>query len=364
MTAENLLRAEEITYRKVQTFDRERSVCFLPVSALEVHGPHLPLGMDVFMARWMAEETARRFAERHPDWTVVVYPPLTVGTDELPLPGSMHVNQQVLYNTLVSHGRSLAQAGYGYAVITNGHGGPRHAVALEAACHEVRRRFDIRMFTPAVAVLYEIMRGHRFDEIERLIARRLSEQERSGLLSGEHAGSWETSFMLAQQADLVDPVHRQLHQDGPPSFRPLAALGRPAEAALRGLGLRDLAPTAEVVIGTVARGIGSLLNATRGYGGPQVTYHGDPSVGSAEIGHAFREVMAADCLAIVEDVTQGRRSAEDVRSIASDVAFLDPRFGRAVSAAAAALFNIALILLTLRLLGRRPNADGEGAEED
>ncbi|MDO8611491.1 MAG: hypothetical protein Q7R32_01550, partial [Dehalococcoidia bacterium] len=76
-----------------------------------------PLGMDMFMARWMAEETARRFAEARPDWTVVLYPHITLGTDELPLPGSVDGAQQTVYRALLAHGASLAQAGFGYAVV-------------------------------------------------------------------------------------------------------------------------------------------------------------------------------------------------------------------------------------------------------
>jgi len=54
--------AAPLTYSKLQALDMSGTACFWPVSALELHGPHLPLGMDVYMARWMAEETGRRFA--------------------------------------------------------------------------------------------------------------------------------------------------------------------------------------------------------------------------------------------------------------------------------------------------------------
>jgi creatinine amidohydrolase/Fe(II)-dependent formamide hydrolase-like protein len=51
----NLLRGEELKLGQVRSFDRQRSICFLPVSSLEVHGPHLPVGMDMFMARWLGD---------------------------------------------------------------------------------------------------------------------------------------------------------------------------------------------------------------------------------------------------------------------------------------------------------------------
>ena len=84
-----VVRAEELTYTQVMRLDGNRTVCFQPMSALEVHGPHLPLGMDFYMARWMAEEAGRRFAERHPEWTVIQMPSLPLGTDELPARGRL-----------------------------------------------------------------------------------------------------------------------------------------------------------------------------------------------------------------------------------------------------------------------------------
>ena len=94
-----------------------------------------------------------------------------------------------------------------------------------------------------------------------------------------------------------------------------------------------------------ARSIGWLLNCRFGYGGQEVTYKGDPSVASVELGHAFREILARDCLEVVEAVTAGRRVASDVRSIASDHAVIQPGFlvkAGAVVVGAAAIVGILL----------------------
>jgi creatinine amidohydrolase len=340
-----VLHAEDITYTQVRAFDPDHTIAFLPVSALEVHGPHLPLGADMFTARWMAEDTAKAFAAAHPDWTVVRFLPLTLGTDELPLPGSMDGTQRELYRVLLTHGASLAQAGYRYVVVTNGHGGARHASGLEAACREVSHRHGIEMFTPAAAVLYEIITGKRFDRVEIILGRPLTAQERAGLLTGEHAATMETSLILAERPDLVDPVYRQLGPGGPPPFRPLAALGVPLGGLLARGDPQRQAKVQEMVR-ALAGGIGWLLNARYGYGGPEVTYMGDPSAASAELGHAIRQVAVEDCLALVESVTRGERRAEDVRSIASDSVLIHPLFLRRVALAAGAV--AALFLLTRR----------------
>lgn len=335
-----LLRAEEMTYTQVQQIQRDRSIAFLSVSALEVHGPHLPLGMDMFMARWQAEETARRFAESHPDWDVVVYPHLPLGTDELPLPGSIDGTQQTVYRALLAFGASLDKAGFGYAVLTNGHGGARHASALEAAGRAVGKRHQIRMFSPSIAVLHGIVAGGRHEQLEANLGRPLTDAERQGLLHGEHAGTMETSFALAERPQQVDPVYTTLAQDNPPSFRPLAAAGR-GVATLSGGNSRRVRELSDSLAGSV----GWLLNAHYGYGRDyKVTYQGDPSAASAELGKAIRETMVQGCLEYVEKVTAGEMNAVEVRSIASDPALIQPGFWQRLGLIAAAVGAVALWL--------------------
>jgi creatinine amidohydrolase/Fe(II)-dependent formamide hydrolase-like protein len=230
-------------------------------------------------------------------------------------------------------------------VVTNGHGGARHASGLEAACREVSHRHGIEMFTPAAAVLYEIITGKRFDRVEIILGRPLTAQERAGLLTGEHAATMETSLILAERPDLVDPVYKELGPGGPPPFRPLAALGVPLGGLLARGDPQRQAKVQEMVR-ALAGGIGWLLNARYGYGGPEVTYMGDPSAASAELGHAIRQVAVEDCLALVESVTRGERRAEDVRSLASDTVLIHPLFLRRVALVAGAVG--ALFLLTRR----------------
>lgn len=336
-----VVRAEELSYAKIHRLIRTRAIAFLPVSALEVHGPHLPLGMDQFMARWMAEEAGRRFAERHPDWTIVQLPLLSLGADEIPLPGSIEASPTTVYRSVLAHGRGLVRAGFENVVVTNGHGGPRHAAALEAACRRISRRHGVRMFTPSILTLHRIVTGQRNARVEELLGRPLDERERAGLLRGEHAGGWETSFMLAERGELVEPEYAGLGDRQPPAWRPLATAGERI-AAWRERRGGDAAKLREAVQG-IAGGIGWVLNARVGYGGEEVSYKGDPSVASAAIGHAFRQVLAEDCLEIVEQVCVAGRPAEEVRSIASDHAVIQPGFLLKVGLAAAALLALVLV---------------------
>ncbi len=335
--------AETLSQPDLQALDPDRTVAFCAVSALEVHGPHLPIGSDYHQAIWMADETARRFTEQHPDWTAVRFPPLPIGTDELPLAGSINTPPRVVYRVVRAFGEQLARAGFRYVLLTNAHGGPRHAAALEAACRVVSRRSGISMFTPSIRALYLLTRGLAFDRVEASIGRDLSEAERAGLVSGEHAGAWETSWYLAKRPELVAPEFKSLPADEPPEFRPIARVGSWIAAGLARLGRVEAAAQLRMVAQSLAGAVGWALNSRFGYarGGRRVSYHGAPAIASPEIGEAYAEVSVELCLEDLEAVTSGRLDALDVRSIASDPLLIQPHFPRVV---AGVLGGVALLV--------------------
>lgn len=340
---------DELTRSDLLGLDPDRSLAVCAVSALEVHGPHLPLGSDFHQAVWMADETARRFAERHPDWTVVRHPPLPVGTDELPLPGSINFPAHVVYQSVRALGRRLADAGFRHIVITNAHGGPRHAAALEAACRDVSRRRGVAMISPSIRALHRLVSGAALDEVESFLGRRLRDDERHGARVGEHAGTWETSWYLSQRPELVGSEWKELAEDHPPPLRWLARAGE----WLGGRSDEPAQPGAKLGLGQtlvqLAGGLGWTRNARDGYGrdGERVTYSGWPAVASPELGRAYAELAVRMCLDDLEAVVAGRMKPEDVRSIASDPIAIQPHFRRLVwtSTAAAALALAALLAL-------------------
>src|SRR5262245_39517096 len=52
----------DLTWEEVRDLDHARAVAILPVGAVEAHGPHLPLGTDVVIARAMARAGAGHLA--------------------------------------------------------------------------------------------------------------------------------------------------------------------------------------------------------------------------------------------------------------------------------------------------------------
>jgi hypothetical protein len=189
------------------------------------------------------------------------------------------------------------------------------------------------MVTPSARALHRLVTGQAVDEVEAFLGRKLGDSERHGLATGEHAGTWETSWYLAMHPEWVDPRWRELAEDHPPCFAPLVrAAGR-----LRALGLgarRDgraglsLPDALEALAGSV----GWLRNARSGYGRPagaeRVSWSGWPAVAAPDIGRAYAELSVRACLADLEAVVAGRVAPAAIRSIASDPPFIQPNFWR------------------------------------
>ena len=70
----SILRLEELSTPQLDALDRDRTVVILPVSPLETHGPHLPVGVDAFTARHFAEAVAERVVATRPGWSALLAP--------------------------------------------------------------------------------------------------------------------------------------------------------------------------------------------------------------------------------------------------------------------------------------------------
>jgi creatinine amidohydrolase/Fe(II)-dependent formamide hydrolase-like protein len=335
----NIFRAEEMLYPQMRDLDREKTLLILPVSALEVHGFHLPMGVDTFSATIAASGLAELFAQKHPDWSVVIYPPLTLGTDELPLAGSISVSPRTVRSAVMDFGKSLARHGFKYIVVTNGHGGPRHSPAIEEACHRVSLRKKIAMFAPSIRVLHPYTDGRAIPKLEAELGRPMSDFEKEAFSTGgEHAGVLETSMLLAYRPDLVSDVYKKCGFDEPPRVPIFFKLSKLVGTPLKALRLRKIAEKVTFILDGLGGTLGWLLNSRWNYGDHLVTYSGIPKAASAEFGHISMKLIARDMLEEVEAVIDGSRLPSEVHSLLWDVSVIRTDFFRNLGFAAAGAF--------------------------
>ena len=194
----------ELSFTRLDALDRRRTVVIFTVSPLEEHGPHLPVGTDVFTSEFFAQLLAHRIVEAKPDWRVLLGPPLPLGASAFEQAGTLLVRARTVRNAALDYGAALARQGFEYILVSNGHAGPRHVVALEEAAAVVTRRYGVRMLSLSGPVLWKILRGRFTERLEALFGRPLTEAEREALRGDAHGGLWETSLILLARPDLVD----------------------------------------------------------------------------------------------------------------------------------------------------------------
>jgi creatinine amidohydrolase len=290
---------EEMSTTALAALPRERTVVILCISPLEEHGPHLPVGVDAFTARYFAEELARRLVASRPGWSVVLAPTLHLGTFTFDGVGTIALRQRVLRDVVIDCGDSLARAGFRYVLIANGHGGPGHLVALEEGAAIVSRRHRIAMASLSGRLVWEFMRGRLLGKIEAALGRALSPAERRAFADDSHGGWWETSVMLLLKPHLVDESYRELP----------AARYSPA---------RRLVPNYP------------LRNAGAGY-------VGHPALADPSFAKAGAEVLMTEGLALANELIDGHLPRARRWSPFSSIPFFRTNFWPAVGSAAAAM---------------------------
>src|SRR5262249_6339952 len=99
-----IYRLEESSTAALDALDRDRTIVVLTVSPLEEHGPHLPVGVDAFTARHLAESIAERVVAERPGWSAVLAPTLHLGSFTFQTVGTINVRQRVVRDAVIDYG--------------------------------------------------------------------------------------------------------------------------------------------------------------------------------------------------------------------------------------------------------------------
>jgi len=158
-------------------------VCVIPLGIIEKHGPHLPLGTDMFESREKAFTAAgKEYA--------VVFPPYYFGQiyEARHQPGTMAYSNELVWKMLEETCCELSRNGLKKIILLNGHGGNDNF--LQYFCQsQLASRKDY------IVVFFQ----NRNDET---IDKEIRSLRKASLDS--HAGEGETSQMFFIRPDLVD----------------------------------------------------------------------------------------------------------------------------------------------------------------
>jgi creatinine amidohydrolase len=174
----------EMTWQDFSGADAARWIAVLPLAATEQHGPHLPVGVD----RFIAEGYLGRVAGQLPDDLPVTFLPVQAigqSDEHLRFPGTLSLSAETVIRAWTEIGESVHRAGLAKLVIVTSHGG--NVQAMEIVARDLRARLGMLVVTCG---------WHRFGYPEGFVG---AEERRHGI----HAGEVETSLMLAARGDTV-----------------------------------------------------------------------------------------------------------------------------------------------------------------
>ena len=175
---------EELTSPQfAKAVDLAGGVCVIPMGIIEKHGPHLPLGTDLFEAREVAYYAAKKEYS-------VVFPPYFTGQifEARHQPGTMAYSSQLMWNMLDETCKELSRNGLKKIVLLNGHGG--NTSFLEYFCQS-----QLASPTDYIVVLFQP--GTDPESAKEI--KSLKKAKRDG-----HAGEEETSMIFHINPLLVD----------------------------------------------------------------------------------------------------------------------------------------------------------------
>jgi creatinine amidohydrolase len=176
---------QSLTTAEVASLASRDPVAILPLAAIEQHGPHLPLSTDLDIGLGVLAAAFQLLPDECPAW---VLPPQALGAsrEHARFPGTISLEPELLIAAIEAAGDALARDGVRRLVLSNSHGGNRHA--LDEAGLRLREEHQM------LVVEASWFRFPRPTGVE------LPEAE---WRHGFHAGAVETAMMMHLRPELV-----------------------------------------------------------------------------------------------------------------------------------------------------------------
>jgi creatinine amidohydrolase len=166
----------------VKAVEQSSGVCLLTIGILEKHGPHLPLGTDIFECRKVALTAAEQEY-------CVVFPTYFAGqiNEARHQPGTIAYSHDLIWNMLQETCEELSRNGLKKIIIVNGHGGN----------NDFLRYFCMSQLHSPKDYVLVFFQPNNSPEVEKKI------EAMRQTKTGGHADEMETSMMRFIRPDLV-----------------------------------------------------------------------------------------------------------------------------------------------------------------
>lgn len=180
------------TWKEAREAIGRRVVVILPVGSTEAHGPHLPLATDVIISEEMSLRAAEKLDALGVETLVLPAIAYSVTDFSADFSGTISIRKETAVALIHDICVSLYEQGARLIAIANSHLEPEHVASINEAIETVKRETGRAVAFP--------------DKRRRRWAEKLTEEFRRGDC---HAGSYETSLVMAARPELIREDIRQ-----------------------------------------------------------------------------------------------------------------------------------------------------------
>ena len=160
-------------------------IAVLPLAAIEQHGPHLPVGVDAFIAEGMVARAAMARPNTLP-FTFLPLIEVAKSNEHIRFGGTLSLDWEQAIKSWIQIGQSVARTGVRKFVMITSHGG--NVAPMEIVARELRESLDMLAVTTSWGRLGDWQQVYDLGD---------------GPLIDIHAGMTETAPMLVHRPDLV-----------------------------------------------------------------------------------------------------------------------------------------------------------------
>ncbi|MFN3921100.1 MAG: creatininase family protein [Caldimicrobium sp.] len=181
------MRVEELTSEEFQALVSKVKGVIISIGSIEAHGPHLPLGTDLFTIYEICQKLIKEV-------DFLLAPPLYYGLcrSTKDIPGTLSIKGETLKALILDLLESFKKQGINTFAILSGHAGGTHNTFLIDAAEAFLEKYpDTKILVADIISLLK----------DILIELNIPPED-------SHAGEWETSLMLYLKGDLVKNLEK------------------------------------------------------------------------------------------------------------------------------------------------------------
>jgi creatinine amidohydrolase len=190
----------DMTFPELARAAADGAVVLWGLGVIEQHGPHLPLGTDVYLPCELLRRVRRLLGENGVQ--SVIMPPFYWGVNQVSglFPGSFVVRPQTMIEIMVDLIKSLKKDSFAKLFCVSGHGDALHNRTIHAGIKRGAGESGVKAWFVGAPSFFERI---GIDAGDPYILPTKGEVERPGKYFDVHAGRFETSSMWAVYPGLV-----------------------------------------------------------------------------------------------------------------------------------------------------------------